>query len=440
MKTEYPQDNLLSRAFACLVGAAICSASAPLGAQWNQWGGPNRNFVVDAKGLAEKWPEGGPKKLWSRELGDGFSTIAVDDGKLFTLYRVGDDEFTVCLDAKTGATVWEVKNHSPFTSEMAEFGPGPHSTPLVMGDKVFSIGTNMVMHCLNKADGRVLWKHDLAKEYGAEVPGRGYSASPIAYKDMIIVPVGWKKPESPKEKDASATDTTEPANPRQALMAFRQSDGSVTWKNQEFEITHSSPILIQLDGEDQLVVFMTKEIAGINPNNGELLWTHPHATMYGANIATPLWAGDDLIFVSAAYDSGARVVQLAKDGGKIKPKELWFSKKMRIHHGNVVRIGDYVYGSSGDFGPAFFMGVNVKTGDIAWRERALAKATCLYADGKLIILDEDGQLALARASPEKFTILSKAEVAHRTAWAAPTLAGKTLYVRDRKNIMAFDLG
>jgi len=113
---------------------------------------------------------------------------------------------------------------------------------------------------------------------------------------------------------------------------------------------------------------------------------------------------------------------------------------MRIHHANAVRIGDYLYGSSGDFGPAFFMGVNIKTGEMAWRERGLAKATCLLADGKLILLDEDGKLVLAKATPEKFTILSQCEVAKRTAWAAPTLVGKTLYLRDRATITALDLG
>jgi outer membrane protein assembly factor BamB len=399
--------------------------------------------MVEVSGLANEWPAEGPKKLWSRELGDGYSTVVADGDKLYTMYRVGEDEFSVCLDAKTGKTVWEHKNPSPFTAEMAEFGPGPHATPLIVGNRVYTVGTNMVLHCLDKSSGSVIWKHDLAQEYNANVPGRGYSSSPIAYKDTVIVPVGWKKPEPAEEKkegESPSGNAAEPVNPRQALMAFKQSDGSVAWKNQEFDITHSSPILIQYDGEDQLVVFMAREVAGLNPSNGELLWLHPHATMYGANLSTPLWSGDDLIFVSSAYDSGSRVIQLTRDSGKTAPKELWFSKKMRIHHANAVRIGDYLFGSSGDFGPAFFMGVNIKTGQIAWRERGLAKATCLHADGKLIILDEDGQLVLARATPEKFTILSKCEVAQRTSWAAPTLVGKTLYVRDRKTITALDLG
>lgn len=425
--------------FLAVFGCAVLTFASLSSAQWTQWGGPNRNFMVDAKGLADKWPEGGPKKLWTRDLGDGFSTIVADGDKLFTMYRVGNDEFSVALEAKTGKTLWEHKNPSPFTAEMAEFGPGPHSTPIVVADRVYTIGTNMVLHAFDKNSGSVIWMRDLAKEYNAEVPGRGYSCSPIAYKDTLILPVGWKKPDAPEKKEG-AEPAKEPVNPRQALVALKLTDGKEAWKNQEFEITHSSPILIKFGGKEQLVVFMTKEVAGLDPSNGELLWSHAHPTQYGANLCTPFWNGEDLIFVSAAYDSGSRVIRLTQEGGKIVPKELWFTKKMRIHHANAVRIGDHLYGSSGDFGPAFFVAVNMTTGAIAWRERGLAKATTLLADGKLILLDEEGKLVLAKATPEKFTILSQCEVAQRTAWAAPTLAGKTLYIRDRKSITALDLG
>lgn len=387
--------------------------------EWPQWGGPNRNFMVASTGLADSWPQDGPRQLWKRELGDGFSTIITDATRIYTMYRTEKEEFVVALDAATGETVWEHKNPSPFTDLMAEFGPGPHSTPLLVGHRLFAIGTNMMMSCLNKNSGKVIWQHDLVEEYGAEVQGRGYASSPLAYKNTVILPVGGKE--------------------GQTFMAFRQDDGALVWKNQDFKLTYSSPIIIDFDGEDQLVAFMGKGIVGLNPGNGDLLWTHSHETNYGANIATPLWTGDDLLFLSAAYNSGSRVLRLKKDKGKTVPEELWYGRKMRIHHGNAIRIGDYVYGSSGDSGPALFAAVNIKTGEVAWRKRGFAKATCVYADGKTILLDEDGQLALLTVTPEGMEIHSKCQVADRTSWAAPTLAGTTLYIRDRKNITALDL-
>ncbi len=417
---------------------ALAWIASPVHAQWLQWGGPNRNFTVDAKGLKDKWPDEGPKQLWKRDLGDGYATVVADGDLLFTMYRVGTDEFAIALDAKTGKTVWEHKNSSPFTSEMAEFGAGPHTTPTVVGDRVYTIGTNAVMHCFEKKTGKVLWKHDLPAEYKAPVPSRGYGVSPIAYKNTIIVAVDRERPEG----EGAAGGEKKEAAPGQAqsLMAFDLETGSMVWKAQDFEMSYASPILINFQGEEQLVIFTGAELAGLNPTNGELLWSHPHKTQFGANLSTPLWNGKDTLFSSAAYDSGSRAVKLTKKDGKTVPEELWYSRKMRMHHGNAVQIGDYVYASSGDFGPAFFMGVELSTGKIAWRERGFSKSTCLLADGKLILLDEDGNLALTTATPEGFKVLAKCKLTEKYSWAAPTLVGTKLYVRDRKQIVALDLG
>jgi len=406
-------------------------------AQWPQFGGPNRNFICDTKGLASKWAEEGPKKLWTRELGDGYATIIADGGILYTMYRTGEDEFSVALDAATGKTLWEHKNPSPFTKLMAEFGAGPHSTPLIAGDRLYTIGTNAVMHCFDKKTGNVIWMHDLPKDFNADLPDRGYGSSPIAYKSTVIVVVDRKRK---GEGEGDKSEETKEAKPveGQSLMAFDQATGSVVWKAHDYPVSYPSPILIRFDGEDQLVLLMGKEIIGVNPDNGALLWHHP-LKPEGANLATPVWIAPDMLFCSSAYDSGSRVLKLARKEGKTVPEELWYSRKMRVHHANAIPLGDYVYGSSGDFGPAFFMGVNVKTGEVAWRERGFAKSTCVYADGKLILLDEDGQLALATATPQGLTVHSKCKLTERYSWAAPTLVGAKLYLRDRKNILALDL-
>jgi hypothetical protein len=133
------------------------------------------------------------------------------------------------------------------------------------------------------------------------------------------------------------------------------------------------------------------------------------------------------------------VLKLTQKDGKTTAEELWSHKRMRIHHGTAIRIGDYVYGSSGDFGPAFFAAINVKTGEILYQDRSLPKTTFLLADGKFIMLDEDGNLALATATPEGLKVISKASIMKNLAWTVPTLVGTKLYVRDRRTIAAFDL-
>jgi len=421
MKHEHSSTGRKVIAIALVAYVMLAWGTTTHAQAWRQFGGPNGNFTVETKGLADSWPDDGPKKIWHRELGDGYGTILVDGDSLYTMYRIGQDEFTVALDAGSGATLWEHKVPSPTTELMEQFGAGPSSTPLLAGDKLYTIGTNMMFHCFDAKTGKVLWKHDLVKEFGATVPGRGYACSPIHYKGTVIVQVGGEGTEG------------------QALMAFDADTGSVAWKAQSYTSSYATPLLIKFDGEDQLVLFFADALVGLRPDNGELLWEHKFEKE-AANLSTPVYNGKDLLFCSAAYDSGARGIRLKKEGGKTVPEELWYSRKFRIHHGDAIILGDYAYGSSGDFGPAFFMAINLETGKVPWRERGFKKATCVYGDGKMILLDEEGELALTTPTPEGLTVHSKAKVAESYAWAAPTLVGTKLYVRDRKHITAFDVG
>ena len=299
------------------------------------------------------------------------------------------------FDRMTGETIWEHRISSPTTAQMDQYGPGPHSTPLIVGKHVFTIGSNAVIHCFDKTNGKVLWKHDLIDEYGGPVAGYGYACSPIAYNEAV-------------------------------------------WEQPGHDVHYASPILIEHDGEEQLVLLGQREMVGLDPTSGELRWKHEFDPE-GYHCAPPLAISDDLLFVSSAYGVGSRVVRLTERDGKTVPEQLWQSKKLRIHHANAISIGDYVYGSSGDMGMALMVGMNAKTGKTVWRERGFAKATLVYADGKLIILDEDGQLGLTTVTPEGLTVHSRCEIAKPTSWAAPTLVGTTLYVRDREHIMALDL-
>ena len=412
----------------CAAVLLLLSVALPAGKitaaenDWAQWGGPNRNFKSASKGLASSWTGKGPRELWSRELGEGHSSILVDGSRLYTMYSKGERESVIALEAATGKTVWEYSYDAPNVvmgkALDYEFGKGPHATPLIVGDMIFAVGSTAKLHCLNKETGKVVWSHDFYKEYNGTFEDRGYACSPLAYKNTIILDVG---------------------GPGQAIVAFNQKDGSIVWKKHDFMTSPASHVIINVDGQEQLVAFLGKEIVGLDPNNGDLLWTHPHITEWGLNISTPVWGEDNLLFCSSAYNGGSRVLRLAQKGGKTTVTELWFHRRLRVHHGNAIRIGDYIYGSSGDFGPAFLMAVNVKTGNIGFQDRSFPKSTFLLADGKLIILDEDGNLALATPAPDGIKVISKAQVLQHTAWTVPTLVGTKLYLRDRKTIKALDL-
>jgi outer membrane protein assembly factor BamB len=399
----------------CFLLVAVTQAQTP---SWPQWGGPRRDFTVEVKGLAETWPAAGPKRLWSRPLGEGHSSVVVEGDRLYTMYSKGDQEFIIAMEAATGKTIWEKGNAASAEGMDLQFGRGPHSTPLLVGNQLFSVGLRGNLQALEKETGKAIWSHDLWKEYQGQFNDRGYACSPMAYKNMVIVTVG---------------------GPGQALMAFDQKTGRIVWKQQDFGISPSTPMLIKVDGQEQLVIALADQVVGLDPNTGELLWKHQHKCDWGLNITPPIWGPDNILFISSAYSGGSRAIQLQQAGGKTTVKELWANKRMRLHHTTMLRLGDLVYGSSGDFGPAPMTAVNVKTGEIVWQDRSFPKVNFVYADGKIILLDEDGHLALATLSPQGMKVLSKAPLLEHLAWTPPTLAGTKLYVRDRKLITALDL-
>lgn len=421
---SHPTASMLT-VLALTLSVGAC-ASAQTSEQWPQFGGPDRNFInTESTPLADVWPAEGPKQLWKRSLGDGYAHISVDGDRLYTMCRhpaddgkPGPDEIVVCLDAKTGDTLWQYSYNAPaLEKQSSSFGWGPNPTPTIAGDRVFVAGFTGLMHCLDKNDGKVLWSHDLAKEFNCE-PGRfGYSVSPTIYKDTVIMLSG------------------EEGN---SIIAFNQKDGSVAWKKHDFKPVHCSPLLIQFNGRDQLVCLMDEMAVAVDPNDGTLLWQLEMKDT--SSISTPVWGDDGLLFCSSAYDSGSRAIKLTAAGSQTTAEEVWYTRKIRIHFGNAIRLGDYVYCSSGQDGPAFLSCINAKTGKIAWRKRGFAKATSIYADGKIIWLDEDGKLALTKVSPDGLDVLSETKISETRCWTAPTLVGTTLYIRDRENIMALDLG
>ncbi|HEX6740049.1 MAG TPA: PQQ-binding-like beta-propeller repeat protein, partial [Vicinamibacteria bacterium] len=317
---------------------------------------------------------------------------------------------------------------APFRNAYAEsVGPGPYAMPQVVGGRVVAVGGAGQIHSLDKATGRPVWSHDLYQEFDATRLPFGYSSHPLPYKDTLICLSGGAARWFGFGRGRAA-------------VAFRQADGAVAWTNLAFTNAHSSPLLVDVGGEPQVVALTADEVIGFSPEDGTVRWRHPHRTNNGLAISTPVWAGGNILFVSSAYGTGARALELTRSGGATTVKELWSSPRLQLHFGSAVRDGDYVYLSSGHSGPAFITAVELRTGRIAWQSRDFAKAQLLRADGKLIVLDEDGTLGLASATPERFQVLSRVALAKHLAWTAPTLVGTRLYLRDRSTIMALDLG
>lgn len=412
---------LVALLFAIVVlGGVSSETSSPAVRGWPQWGGPDRNFVAPAADLLTTWPEDGPKKIWRRPLGDGFSSIVSDGATLYTLYREGGEDVAIAIDAKTGDTAWATKYAAPFRETCSEqLGPAPRAAPLVAGGRLIAISAGGLMTSFDRATGKPQWSRNLLEGSPEAVRACGYSSSPLAYRNTIITTAGGKG---------------------RGVIALDAATGDVAWQAQDFENGYSSPLLIDLDGRPELVVFTYGEIAGLDPDNGRLEWSRPHKSDQGVNVATPIWGSDHLLFVSSAYGGGSRMLKLTRSEGTVKVDEVWASQRVRIHFGNGVRLGNRLYASNGDMGAAPFAAIDVATGDLLWRDRSVTRATLVGSGDRLILLDEDGNLAIATPGETGLQVHAKASILSERAWTAPTLVGTTLYVRDRHQIMALDLG
>jgi outer membrane protein assembly factor BamB len=401
-----------------LLSTALPSVERTRGEDRPQWGGLRRDFTTTSA-LPAAWPEGGPKLTWERPLGEGFSGVAVADGALYTMVRRDSREVVVSLDAATGVPRWSYSYDAPFSSAYSmENGEGPHATPLIVGGRVFTVGATGRLHALDARTGAVVWTHDLVGELGGFIRVNGYACSPLAVDRLVIVTVGGKSG---------------------AVVAFDQATGRSVWQSEPDRISPSSPVIIERDGARELVAFLYDRVVGLDPRTGATRWSHPHVTDFGLNVATPIWTDGQVLVVSSAYNGGTRALRIDTTAAGAAPRELWFSNRLRLHFATAILVDGLLCGSSGDLGPAPFTAVDVATGALVWRNRALGRATGLRAPNGLLLLDEDGQLSIADATREGLTIRSKAPVVDGVAWTTPTIANGRIYIRNRRVIKAFDL-
>ena len=409
--------SLSTKAIGLLLFAAFSSAAI---ADWPQFGGVNRDFEVAANHLAADWPASGLERVWEWPLGEGYSTPIVVGKRVFANGRQGDEEIVVSLDRADGTVVWEHRYPSkePPGKLDKQFGRGPRSTPLHVSGRLFTIDIAGRLVCLDAEKGKEIWSVELVREMGGNLPFWGYSSSPLALGEHLIVPVGGNG---------------------QALVAFRQSDGEVIWKSGSTKNAYSSPVLIEVGGQPQIVAFMSDGVHGLDAASGESLWQHPHTTDYDVNATMPVWGEDNLLFLGSAYNSGSRMLRLSRSGDKTTVEEVWKNRKLNVHHGDVIRVGNTLYMPVGMMGVTMIVAVDTSDGKIKWRER-VSKATFVRSGERSLVLGEDGSLILARMNRSGFAELSRMdELLKPKAWAAPAVDGGQVLLRDRERLLVLAL-
>lgn len=377
---------------------------------WPQWRGSNRDGISKETGIIKTWPAEGPKILWKMPIGEGYSSVSVSGGRIYTMDSRGQDEFVVAIDFATGKELWRTRTDSVFHSDQ---GNGPRSTPTIDGNMVYAVGANGALVALNAQTGKVVWQHNLLKEFDSEIPRWGTSTSPLVEKDLLVVDVGGKTGYS--------------------LMAFNKTNGSIAWKSHTDKQGYSAPIAVTIGGVRQILFFTGTALVSVSPA-GKVFWKYPWRTDYDANIATPVFIAPDKIFISSSYGTGAAVLKVTSVNGTSNFQEVWKNKVMENHFNSSVLHQGHLYG----FDNAILKCIDASTGAEKWKESGFGKGSLILADGQLIVLGERGQLALVEASPSAYTEKAKAQVMQGKTWTMPALSDGKLILRNQKEIVALD--
>lgn len=392
---------------AAMTALIITSAGA---SDWPQYRGPARAGVVDEPELLAAWSDGGPRELWRRPVGTGYSAVTAAGERLYTMEADGEAEAVLCLDAATGETLWRVVVGNFVQAELRD--GGPRSTPAVDGGTVYAASSQAKLVALAAADGSLRWERDL-QEWGP-VPRFGYAVSPLVDGGLVILEVG-KPGEGP------------------GVAAFDQRTGELRWTALDGPAGYSSPIVAEIAGVRQYVFSRSQEVVALS-TAGELLWRH--ATERRSAIPMPVFLAPDRIFVATADDAfGGRVIRVVREGGAFRTEEVWQERLMRNHFNTSVLVDGHLYG----FDNGTFRCLDAATGERLWAQRGFGKGSLIASGDLLFVLGDGGTLALVRASPEGYGELGRVQASQGRAWTAPTLANGRIYVRDFDELVSFDV-
>lgn len=401
--------------FAIMTGVLLLCASVNSFAQpntdWPQWRGANRDGISKETGLLKEWGKDGPQIVWKASgAGRGYSSLAVSNGRIYTMGLRGDKEFIVAFDVKTGKEVWATQNGNAFRNDR---GDGPRGTPTIEGDRLYALGGDGDLSCLDVKTGKVIWTMNVLQKFGGSNPRWGISESPLIMGEKVLVNAGGSGA---------------------SVVAFNKKDGSVIWKTQSEQAGYSSAIPMTVGGKTQVVFFTSTRAVGLDPKDGALLWEYKNAANRTANAATPI-VRDNRVFVSSDYGTGAGLVEIKADGKTAQ--EVYFTKEMRNHHSSSVLIGDYLYG----FSSSILTAMKFDTGEVVWKDRSVGKGSLVYADGHLYCFSENGVVGLVEATPTGYKEKGRFTITQDSlpTWTHPVVAGGRLYLRDQDTIYAYNV-
>jgi outer membrane protein assembly factor BamB len=377
---------------------------------WPQWRGPNRDGRSAETGLLKDWPAGGPPLAWKAAgAGEGYSSFATSQGRLFTLGARGATEYVVAFDAASGKRLWETAHGTRFSNDR---GDGPRATPTIEGDRVYAFGASGDLSVLDAASGKVHWTLNVLKQFRGSNIQWGLSESPLVLEDRILVNAGG------------------------TIVALSKSDGKQMWTSSGDEAGYSSAVAHRVGDVREAIFFTSQRVLAVDVASGRQLWSYGQVANNVANIATPIVRGNR-VFVSSDYGTGSALLELTASGKDVKAREVYFTRQMKNHHATSILVGDFLYG----FDSAILTSMDFNTGKVAWQNRSVGKGSLTFADDRLYLFGENGTVGLAEASPTGYREHGRFELktGRLPAWSHPVVSGGKLFLRDQDAIYAYNV-
>jgi outer membrane protein assembly factor BamB len=399
-----------------LVLILFTSAITANAQEWNQWRGPARDGSVSGKNVPTAWPESF-QQAWRVEIGEGYSSPVVAGGRVFVHGRRDPEEIVAAINLADGKVVWQQKYQADFKKNQyaVQMAKGPNSTPLVLGNRLFTLGVTGILNAWDTATGRLLWTRDFSKSIDTSKLFCGTAASPLAADGRVVVQVG---------SDIHGGQ----------ILALNPASGATEWEWRGLGPGYASPVVIDLGGARHLVAMTEGSIVGVDAKTGKELWSVPFPDEWHENITTPLWTGTNLVV--SGTRAGTHAYSLAQSGGKWQATEVWKNADVAMYMSSPVFGDGLIYGHSSRK-KGQFVAVDAKTGALKWATegREGEHASLLLTPQHVVFLTNGADLIVAKRGTPAFAVERRYEVAQAATWAMPVLLGSNVLVRDATGLM-----
>jgi outer membrane protein assembly factor BamB len=393
-------------------------ADAATATDWPRWQGPGGTRISPESGLLKEWPADGPPLIWTATgLGTGYGSMAVARDRVFLQGARGEESLVIALDRASGKEMWATALGPAPVRMRSDRGAGPRGTPTVDGDRLYALTENGDLASLRTADGALLWKRNILKDFGGGQLQWLISESPLIDGPHLAVT---------------------PGGPGAGMVKLNKLTGETVWTSKELSETaaYSSITAADVQGVRTYMTFTASAGVGVRASDGKLMFRYPRAANKVANVATPVYSNNRVFFTSA-YGTGAGLLDLTAQNGEVSAKEVYFTNEMRNHHGGVVLVGDYLYG----FSDSTLICLEFATGKVMWRDRSAGKGSVTYADGHLYIQSENNLVGIAEASPDGYREKGRFQIPDkgRLSWAHPVISDGRLYVRNQDILLVYGI-